>query len=274
MHILIANDDGYLQAPVLAAPGRCLRRPRRPDRRHGSRAERERHRTGLTLNRPLPGLRPRGEHVSASASSMARHPDCVHAWPSPGLLPRRPRSGAVGHQQRRQHGCEPRQALYSGISGGRDGRLPVRRAGDRVFSQGPRSGWVRDLTTQAVRPPASIVEQVLVPAARTDGPWLLNVNIPNRAQTPQSRPLASITRCSGRAPRERADGPPGRTRAASRSSTGLGRPAMRARPARAPTSMPRQMAERLDYAAASRPDRPPRAAPGSASRAPRRGLAR
>jgi 5'-nucleotidase len=166
MRILIANDDGYL-APGLAALVQACEGLGEIDV-----VAPEQNASGtsnsLTLNRPLSAF---------TAANGFRHfngtpSDCVHVALT-GLLPHRPDLVLSGINNGANMGDD---TLYSGtVAAAMEGFLFGIPA--IAFSQ-VEKGWAHvDAAAQVAR---AIVEHVLAtpPAA---GPWLLNVNIPNRA---------------------------------------------------------------------------------------------
>ena len=126
MRILIANDDGYL-APGLAALVQAMQGLGEIDviapEQNASGTS-----NALTLNRPLSVFEARRRsgfqvHQRHAVGLRARGPDRpAAAAPGP---------GALGHQQRRQHG---RRHAVLGHRGRGDGRLPVRHPGDRLLA--------------------------------------------------------------------------------------------------------------------------------------------
>jgi 5'-nucleotidase len=166
MRILIANDDGYL-APGLAALVRACEGLGEIDV-----VAPEQNASGtsnsLTLNRPLSAY---------TAANGFRYfngtpSDCVHVALT-GLLPHRPDLVLSGINNGANMGDD---TLYSGtVAAAMEGLLFGIPA--IAFSQVDK-GWGHvEAAAQVAR---AIVEQVLAspPAA---APWLLNVNIPNRA---------------------------------------------------------------------------------------------
>jgi len=166
MRILIANDDGYL-APGLAALVRACEGLGDLDV-----VAPEQNASGtsnsLTLNRPLSvytasnGFR----YISGTPS------DCVHLALT-GVLPQRPDLVVSGINNGANMGDD---TLYSGtVAAAMEGFLFGIPA--IAFSQ-VQKGW-GDLEA-AARVARNVIERVLhKPPARA--PWLLNVNIPNRA---------------------------------------------------------------------------------------------
>jgi len=166
MRILIANDDGYL-APGLAALVRACEGLGELDV-----VAPEQNASGtsnsLTLGRPL-SVHTAGNgflYVNGTPS------DCVHLALT-GVLPQRPDLVVSGINNGANMGDD---TLYSGtVAAAMEGFLFGIPA--IAFSQ-VQKGW-GDLDA-AARVARSVIEQVLrQPPARS--PWLLNVNIPNRA---------------------------------------------------------------------------------------------
>ena len=166
MRILIANDDGYL-APGLAALVRACEGLGDLDV-----VAPEQNASGtsnsLTLGRPLT------VHTAANGFLYVNGTpsDCVHLALT-GVLPHRPDLVVSGINNGANMGDD---TLYSGtVAAAMEGFLFGVPA--IAFSQ-VQKGW-GDLDA-AARVARSIIEQVIrQPPAR--GPWLLNVNIPNRA---------------------------------------------------------------------------------------------
>jgi 5'-nucleotidase len=173
MRILIANDDGYL-APGLAALVRACEGLGEIDV-----VAPEQNASGtsnsLTLNRPLSVFEARGDHVKGFQVINGTPSDCVHVALT-GLLAHRPDLVLSGINNGANMGDD---TLYSGtVAAAMEGFLfgiP-----SLAFSQ-VNKGWEHiDAAAASAR---SIVEQVLA-GAMPSGPWLLNVNIPNRADAP------------------------------------------------------------------------------------------
>jgi len=165
MRILIANDDGYL-APGLAALVQAMQ-----GLGHIDVIAPEQNASGtsnaLTLNRPLSVHRAANgfQYINGTPS------DSVHVALT-GLLPQRPDLVLSGINNGANMGDD---TLYSGtVAAAMEGFLfgiP-----SIAFSQ-VEKGWGQlDAAAKVAR---AVVEQVLAkPPAQ--GPWLLNVNIPNR----------------------------------------------------------------------------------------------
>jgi 5'-nucleotidase len=171
MRILIANDDGYL-APGLAALVRAVEGLGdidviAPEQNASGTSN------SLTLNRPLSvfsganGFR----YVNGTPS------DCVHVALT-GLLPHRPDLVLSGINNGANMGDD---TLYSGtVAAAMEGFLFGIPA--IAFSQVDK-GWAHlDAAARVVR---AVVEQVLARRETAARPWLLNVNIPNRADADQ-----------------------------------------------------------------------------------------
>ncbi len=165
MRILIANDDGYL-APGLAALVKACEglgdiEVIAPEQNASGTSN------ALTLNRPLSvftganGFR----YVNGTPS------DCVHIALT-GLLPQRPDLVLSGINNGANMGDD---TLYSGtVAAAMEGFLFGVPA--IAFSQVDK-GWAN--LDAAARTARAVVEQVLAKPP-VEGPWLLNVNIPNR----------------------------------------------------------------------------------------------
>ena len=166
MRILIANDDGYL-APGLAALVKACEGLGELDV-----VAPEQNASGtsnsLTLHKPL------AVHTAANGFRYitGTPSDCVHVALT-GLLTQRPDLVVSGINNGANMGDD---TLYSGtVAAAMEGYLFGIPA--IAFSQAER-GW-RELDA-AARTARSIIEQLLK-RPPTPGPWLLNVNIPNRA---------------------------------------------------------------------------------------------
>lgn len=169
MHILIANDDGYL-APGLAALVQAMQGLGTIDviapEQNASGTS-----NALTLNRPLSVFEARGEHVKGFKVVNGTPSDCVHVALT-GLLERRPDLVLSGINNGANMGDD---TLYSGtVAAAMEGFLFGVPA--IAFSQAEK-GWAQiDAAAACAR---AVVEQVLA-AGPPPAPWLLNVNIPNR----------------------------------------------------------------------------------------------
>jgi 5'-nucleotidase len=164
MHILIANDDGYLAPGIAALVAACeglgtidVVAP-----------EQNASGTSNALNRPLSVFQnPAGWRVINGTPS-----DCVHVALT-GLLPRRPDLVLSGINNGANMGDD---TLYSGtVAAAMEGYLFGVPA--IAFSQAEK-GWAH--LDAAARTARAIVDELLA-GGLPDGPWLLNVNIPNRA---------------------------------------------------------------------------------------------
>jgi 5'-nucleotidase len=170
MHILIANDDGYL-APGLAAlvtacEGLGTIDVVAPEQNASGTSN------ALTLNRPLSVFEARGEHVKGFRVVNGTPSDCVHVALT-GLLAKRPDLVLSGINNGANMGDD---TLYSGtVAAAMEGYLFGIPA--IAFSQ-VEKGWVHlDAAAAAAR---AVIDRVLA-SGPPAGPWLLNVNIPNRA---------------------------------------------------------------------------------------------
>lgn len=166
MRILIANDDGYL-APGLAALVRAMQGLGQIDviapEQNASGTS-----NALTLNRPLTVHRASNgfRYITGTPS------DSVHVALT-GLLPERPDLVLSGINNGANMGDD---TLYSGtVAAAMEGFLFGIPA--IAFSQVEKGWGELDAAAQVAR---SVVEQVLA-LPRAARPWLLNVNIPNRA---------------------------------------------------------------------------------------------
>ena len=174
MRILIANDDGYL-APGLAALVQACQGLGDIDV-----VAPESNASGtsnaLTLNRPLnvfiaDGQAQRGFRVVNGTPS-----DCVHVALT-GLLEQRPDLVVSGINNGANMGDD---TLYSGtVAAAMEGYLFGVPA--IAFSQVDK-GWQH--LDAAARTAREVIEHVLPTLREREGPWLLNVNIPNRADAP------------------------------------------------------------------------------------------
>lgn len=184
MNILIANDDGYL-APGLAALIRACE-----GLGHIDVIAPEQNASGtsnaLTLTRPLSVFkttRPDGQVVHVVNGTPS---DCVHMAMS-GLLERRPDLVLSGINNGANMGDD---TVYSGtVAAATEGFLFGVPA--MAFSQVEKGWGELEAAAAAAR---RVIDQVL--ATAQPGPWLLNVNIPNRADAAE-RPRV-ITRLGRR----------------------------------------------------------------------------
>ena len=171
MRILIANDDGYL-APGLAALVQACQ-----GLGHIDVIAPEQNASGtsnaLTLNRPLSIFEARGDHVKGFRVINGTPSDCVHVALT-GLLDQRPDLVLSGINNGPNMGDD---TLYSGtVAAAMEGYLFGIPA--IAFSQGTKGWGEIDAAASAAR---AIVDAVLASGALAQGPWLLNVNIPNDA---------------------------------------------------------------------------------------------
>jgi 5'-nucleotidase len=175
MRILIANDDGYL-APGLAALVRACE-----GLGHIDVIAPEQNASGtsnaLTLSRPLSIFEARGEHVKGFRVVNGTPSDCVHVALT-GLLAQRPDLVLSGINNGANMGDD---TLYSGtVAAAMEGFLFGVPA--IAFSQAEKGWGHLDAAAAAAR---AVIDQVLATSAwplRSGAePWLLNVNIPNRA---------------------------------------------------------------------------------------------
>ncbi|MEO5733041.1 MAG: 5'/3'-nucleotidase SurE [Rubrivivax sp.] len=171
MRILIANDDGYL-APGLAALVKACEGLGDIDV-----VAPEQNASGtsnsLTLNRPLTVFKARGHHGHTCTVVSGTPSDCVHVALT-GLLEHKPDLVLSGINNGANMGDD---TLYSGtVAAAMEGFLFGIPA--IAFSQAEK-GWAEvDAAAGAAR---AVVEHVLSRAPLGGSPWLLNVNIPNRA---------------------------------------------------------------------------------------------
>jgi 5'-nucleotidase len=171
MRILIANDDGYL-APGLAALVRACEGLGQIDviapEQNASGTS-----NALTLSRPLSIFQARGEHVQGFRVVNGTPSDCVHLALT-GVLGYRPDLVLSGINNGANMGDD---TLYSGtVAAAMEGYLFGVPA--IAFSQGEK-GWAElDGAALAAR---AVIEEVLATTPLVGAPWLLNVNIPNRA---------------------------------------------------------------------------------------------
>jgi 5'-nucleotidase len=170
MRILIANDDGYLAPGLHALVRACAGLGEidvvAPEQNASGTSN------ALTLNRPLSVFEARGGAVEGIRVVNGTPSDCVHVALT-GLLPHRPDLVLSGINNGANMGDD---TLYSGtVAAAMEGYLFGVRA--IAFSQVDKGWRELDAAAAAAR---EIVEHVLA-ADMPAGPWLLNVNIPNRA---------------------------------------------------------------------------------------------
>ena len=175
MRILIANDDGYL-APGLAALVRACEGLGAIDviapEQNASGTS-----NALTLSRPLSIFEARGDHVKGFRVVNGTPSDCVHLALT-GVLVQRPDLVLSGINNGANMGDD---TLYSGtVAAAMEGFLFGIPA--IAFSQAVKGWGEIDAAAATAR---SVIDQVIatgaLAAAAGSGPWLLNVNIPNRA---------------------------------------------------------------------------------------------
>jgi 5'-nucleotidase len=170
MRILIANDDGYL-APGLAALVKACE-----GLGHIDVIAPEQNASGtsnaLTLSRPLQMFEARGDHVKGFRVLNGTPSDCVHVALT-GLLPQRPDLVLSGINNGANMGDD---TLYSGtVAAAMEGYLFGIPA--IAFSQAEKGWGELDAAAATAR---AVIDQVLA-GGPPQGHWLLNVNIPNRA---------------------------------------------------------------------------------------------
>jgi 5'-nucleotidase len=171
MRILIANDDGYL-APGLAALVQACRGLGEiavfaPEQNASGTSN------ALTLNRPLNIFEARGEHVQGFRVVNGTPSDSVHVALT-GVLGYRPDLVLSGINNGANMGDD---TLYSGtVAAAMEGFLFGVPA--IAFSQAVKGWGELDAAAAAAR---AIVDEVLATTPLDGEPFLLNVNIPNRA---------------------------------------------------------------------------------------------
>jgi 5'-nucleotidase len=177
MRILIANDDGYL-APGIAALVQACR-----GLGHIDVIAPEQNASGtsnaLTLSRPLSIFEARGEGVAGFRVVNGTPSDCVHVALT-GVMGEKPDLVLSGINNGANMGDD---TLYSGtVAAAMEGYLFGVPA--IAFSLVDK-GWAHLDAAAAVA--RGVVDQVLQlrPLGRGAEPWLLNVNIPNRADAAQ-----------------------------------------------------------------------------------------
>ncbi|MFN0186509.1 MAG: 5'/3'-nucleotidase SurE [Aquabacterium sp.] len=172
MRILIANDDGYLAPGIRALVQACQ------GLGHIDVVAPEQNCSGtsnaLTLSRPLSVFRAQGEAQRGFHVINGTPSDCVHVALT-GLLDQRPDLVVTGINNGANMGDD---TLYSGtVAAAMEGYLFGIPA--IAFSQVDK-GWADlDAAAQTAR---SVIERAL-PLVRAGQVWLLNVNIPNRADS-------------------------------------------------------------------------------------------
>jgi 5'-nucleotidase len=171
MRILIANDDGYL-APGLAALVQACQ-----GLGHIDVFAPEQNASGtsnaLTLTRPLSIFQARGEHTQGFNVVNGTPSDSVHVALT-GVLTQRPDLVLSGINNGANMGDD---TLYSGtVAAAMEGFLFGVPA--IAFSQAEKGWGHLDAAAAAAR---AIIDQVLASTPLGGPPFLLNVNIPNRA---------------------------------------------------------------------------------------------
>ena len=189
MRILIANDDGYLAPGISALVQACQGLGDidvvAPEQNASGTSN------ALTLNRPLSVFDARGEGLKGFRVINGTPSDCVHIALT-GLLPKRPDLVLSGINNGANMGDD---TLYSGtVAAAMEGYLFGIPA--IAFSQ-VEKGWKH--LDAAARTARAIVEEV-IKNNLPEGPWLLNVNIPNRPDA-AARPRV-VTRLGRRHPSE------------------------------------------------------------------------
>ena len=171
MRILIANDDGYLAPGIAALVKACQGLGQidviAPEQNASGTSN------ALTLTRPLSVFEARGEHVQGFRVVNGTPSDCVHVALT-GLLGYRPDLVLSGINNGANMGDD---TLYSGtVAAAMEGYLFGVPA--IAFSQAEKGWGELDAAAAAAR---AVIEEVLAQAPLGGTPWLLNVNIPNRA---------------------------------------------------------------------------------------------
>ncbi len=166
MHILIANDDGYLAPGIAALVAACEGLGTidvvAPEQNASGTSN------ALTLTRPLSVF----ENAAGWRVVNGTPSDCVHVALT-GLLPRRPDLVLSGINNGANMGDD---TLYSGtVAAAMEGYLFGIPA--IAFSLVDK-GWGH--LDAAARTARALIDDLLSGGV-PDGPWLLNVNIPNRA---------------------------------------------------------------------------------------------
>jgi 5'-nucleotidase len=170
MHILIANDDGYLAPGIAALVQACEGLGEidviAPEQNASGTSN------SLTLTRPLGIFEARGEQVRGFRVVNGTPSDCVHVALT-GLLGRKPDLVLSGINNGANMGDD---TIYSGtVAAAMEGYLFG--VPSIAFSQVDK-GWAHlDAAAASAR---AIVELLLATQALGGAPFLLNVNIPNR----------------------------------------------------------------------------------------------
>jgi 5'-nucleotidase len=176
MRILISNDDGYLApglgALVQACQGLGDIDVVAPESNASGTSN------ALTLNRPLNVFTASGEAQRGYRVVNGTPSDCVHVALT-GLLEQRPDLVVSGINNGANMGDD---TIYSGtVAAAMEGYLFGIPA--LAFSQVDK-GWQH--LDAAARTAREVIERVLPTLRqRSSGPWLLNVNIPNRDDAPR-----------------------------------------------------------------------------------------
>jgi 5'-nucleotidase len=177
MRILIANDDGYL-APGIAALVRACEglgqiEVYAPEQNASGTSN------ALTLTRPLSIFQAKVEGVQGFNVVNGTPSDCVHVALT-GVLGHKPDLVLSGINNGANMGDD---TLYSGtVAAAMEGFLFGVPA--IAFSQAEKGWGHLDAAAAAAR---AIVDEVIASGALQRGPFLLNVNLPNRADV-ASRP--------------------------------------------------------------------------------------
>ena len=174
MRILIANDDGYLAPGIAALIQACAGLGEidvvAPEQNASGTSN------SLTLTRPLsvyPARHGHGDAINSFRYINGTPSDCVHVALT-GLLPQRPDLVVSGINNGANMGDD---TLYSGtVAAAMEGYLFGIRA--IAFSL-VHKGW--EHLDAAARLARAVVERALREPPGAPAPWLLNVNIPNRA---------------------------------------------------------------------------------------------
>ena len=190
MRILIANDDGYLAPGIAALVQACQGLGEidviAPEQNASGTSN------ALTLSRPLSIFEARGEHVQGFKVVNGTPSDCVHVALT-GLLGYRPDLVLSGINNGANMGDD---TLYSGtVAAAMEGYLFGIPA--IAFSQAEKGWGELDAAAAAAR---KVIDRVLEAGSLASAPWLLNVNIPNRADA-AALPMR-ITRLGRRHPSE------------------------------------------------------------------------
>jgi 5'-nucleotidase len=191
MRILIANDDGYLAPGLAALVAACEGLGHidviAPEQNASATSN------ALTLNRPLSVFEAQAGPVKGFKVVNGTPSDCVHVALT-GLLAQRPDLVLSGINNGANMGDD---TLYSGtVAAAMEGFLFGVPA--IAFSQAEK-GWGELAAAAAAA--RGVIDRVLARARPGAAPWLLNVNIPNRADA------ASLPICVTRLGRRHASEP-------------------------------------------------------------------